>query len=75
MVIQVKGGKNVSVKDLRDLRGVLEADEALMAGSIVMRALGVRQHLRQTDGGSWNVRRNWNQVSKNADAHGRGNLR
>ena len=43
MVIQVKGGKNVSVKDLRDPRGVLQADEALMAGSIVMRALGVRQ--------------------------------
>lgn len=36
MVIEVKGGKNVTVSTIRDLRGVLERDNALMAGLIVM---------------------------------------
>ena len=43
MVVQVKGGKNVTIRDVRDLRGVLEIDDALMAGLIVMKPLGVRQ--------------------------------
>ena len=41
MVIEVKGGKNVNVTVLRDLRGVLENDDALMAGLIIMEPLGV----------------------------------
>ncbi|MDE0033994.1 MAG: DNA methyltransferase [Deltaproteobacteria bacterium] len=40
MVIEVKGGKNVSVESLRALRGVLDNDEALMAGLIIMEPLG-----------------------------------
>ena len=41
MVIEVKGGKNVNITVLRDLRGVLENDDALMAGLIIMEPLGV----------------------------------
>lgn len=37
MFIEVKGGKNVGVSVLRQLRGILEDDLALMAGLIVMR--------------------------------------
>ena len=40
MAIEVKGGKNVSIRDLRSLKGVLDNDTALMAGFIVMDALG-----------------------------------
>ena len=40
MAIEVKGGKNVSIRDLRALKGVLDNDTALMAGLIVMDALG-----------------------------------
>ena len=36
MAIEVKGGKNVSIADVRALRGVLDNDQALMAGLIVM---------------------------------------
>ncbi len=40
MVLEVKGGRNVSISVVRDLRGVLERDDALMAGLIVMDDLG-----------------------------------
>ncbi len=40
MAIEVKGGKNVSINDLRALRGVLDNDIALIAGLIVMEPLG-----------------------------------
>ena len=40
MVIEVKGGANVSIRDLRALKGVLDYDTALMAGLIVMQPLG-----------------------------------
>ena len=40
MAIEVKGGKNVSIRDLRALKGVLDNDTALMAGFIVMDELG-----------------------------------
>ncbi|MGI9440081.1 MAG: DNA methyltransferase [Parvibaculales bacterium] len=43
MVLEVKGGKNVNVNILRDLRGVLERDSALMAGLIVLAPLGDRK--------------------------------
>ena len=43
MVIEVKGGANVGISVVRDLRGVLEREEADMAGLIVMDALGRRQ--------------------------------
>ena len=36
MVIEVKGGKHATLEQVRALRGVLERDEALMAGLIVM---------------------------------------
>ncbi|MCY4556469.1 MAG: site-specific DNA-methyltransferase [Chloroflexi bacterium] len=36
MVLEVKGGKNVFIGDVRALRGVLDNDNALMAGLIVM---------------------------------------
>ena len=36
MAIEVKGGKHVGISVLRELRGVLEDDRALMAGLIVM---------------------------------------
>ena len=40
MAIEVKGGKNVGVNVIRELRGVLDGDVALMAGLIVMEPLG-----------------------------------
>ena len=43
MVIEVKGGKNVTIADLRALHSVLEREEALMAGFIVMEPLGERK--------------------------------
>jgi DNA modification methylase len=43
MVIEVKGGKNVNKENVRSLRGVLERDEATMAGLIVMDDLGDRK--------------------------------
>ena len=36
MVIEVKGGTNVGINVLRELKGVLDYDTALMAGVIVM---------------------------------------
>ena len=40
MAIEVKGGKNVGINVVRELRGVLDNDQALMAGFIVMEPLG-----------------------------------
>ena len=40
MALEVKGGKNVSIRDLRALHGVLDNDEGLMAGLIIMDPLG-----------------------------------
>lgn len=40
MAIEVKGGKNVGISVLRELRGVLENESAQMAGLIVMHPLG-----------------------------------
>ncbi len=40
MVLEVKGGANVSIVDLRALKGVLDADDALMAGLIMMAPRG-----------------------------------
>ena len=40
MVVEVKGGANVSIRDLRALKGVLDYDTALMAGLIIMEPLG-----------------------------------
>ncbi|MDA7982869.1 MAG: site-specific DNA-methyltransferase [Alphaproteobacteria bacterium] len=42
MVLEVKGG-GVGIGDVRGLRGVLERDDAAMAGLIVMEPLGDRQ--------------------------------
>ena len=39
MAIEVKGGKNVGINVIRELRGVLDNDQALMAGLIVMEPL------------------------------------
>ena len=43
MVIEVKGGRRVTIKDVRALRGVLDYDRSLMAGLIVLHPLGERQ--------------------------------
>ena len=43
MVVEVKGGRNVNIRDLRALKGVLDYDDALMAGLIVMNSLGQTQ--------------------------------
>ena len=40
MAIEVKGGKNVGIKEVRELRGVLDNDQALMAGLIVLDPFG-----------------------------------
>ena len=43
MVIEVKGGRNVGITDVRALKGVLDSDDALIAGLIVLHAPGERQ--------------------------------
>ena len=43
MVLEVKGGANVTIADLRALHSVLEREEAVMAGLIVMEPLGERK--------------------------------
>ncbi len=43
MVLEVKGGKNVGISVMRDLRGVLERDDGLMASLIVLEDLGERK--------------------------------
>lgn len=43
MVLEVKGGKKISINDLRALRTVLDTDTATMAGLIVLHPLGERQ--------------------------------
>ena len=43
MVIEVKGGESVGIDVIRGLRGVLEREEAEMAGLIVMNPPGSRQ--------------------------------
>ena len=43
MAIEVKGGKHVGIGVLRALRGVLEDDQALMAGLVVMNPPNPRQ--------------------------------
>ena len=43
MVLEVKGGRTVSIRDLRALHGVLENGEALLAGLIVLNPLGTTQ--------------------------------
>ena len=43
MVLEVKGGANVGIGVVRDLRGVLERDDAAMAGLIVMNDPGDRK--------------------------------
>ena len=43
MVLEVKGGKSVNIGMVRALRGVLEQDNALMAGLIVLEDLSPRQ--------------------------------
>ena len=43
MVIEVKGGKNVGINVMRELRGVLDNDDALLAGLIILEPLGDRK--------------------------------
>jgi len=43
MVIEVKGGKNVGINVIRELSGVLDNDEALLAGLIILEPLGERK--------------------------------
>ena len=43
MVVEVKGGATVNVTDLRALKGVLDNDQALMAGLIIMKNAGRRE--------------------------------
>ena len=45
MAIEVKGGKNVGINVVRDLRGVLERDDAEMAGLVVLHEIGERKRV------------------------------
>ncbi|MCY3626092.1 MAG: hypothetical protein F4039_09140 [Gammaproteobacteria bacterium] len=40
MTIEVKGGQSVNINILRELKGALNADDAIMAGLIVMHPFG-----------------------------------
>lgn len=39
MVLEVKGGKNINIQHVRALRGVLDRDDAIMAGLIILETL------------------------------------
>ena len=43
MVLEVKGGRNVGIGSVRDLRGVLERESGLMAGLITLEDIGERK--------------------------------
>ena len=43
MILEVKGGKSITIKVVRELKGVLDDDDALMAGLVVLHPLGERQ--------------------------------
>ncbi len=43
MILEVKGGANVNASVVRDLRGTMEGNNALMAGLIVMESLSERK--------------------------------
>ena len=43
MAVEVKGDRNVGTSVLRELRGILDEDRALMTGLIVLHAPGKRQ--------------------------------
>ena len=43
MAVEVKGGRNVSIADLRALRGVLDDDRAVVAGLIILHPLGTQK--------------------------------
>ena len=43
MILEVKGGKNVSIVDVRNLKNVLDDSDAQMAGLIIMEPLGSRK--------------------------------
>ena len=43
MALEVKGGKNVNISTIRELRGVLERDEAELAGLIVLHEITGRK--------------------------------
>ena len=43
MALEVKGGRNVSIRDLRALRGVLDDDTAALAGLIILHPLKATQ--------------------------------
>ena len=59
MVVEVKGGKNVSIQDLRALHSVMERDNAQMAGLIVREPLSERRlknfHKLMAEAGDLNV--------------------
>lgn len=59
MAIEVKGGENVNINVIRELRGVLDNDEALMAGLITLHPLGATKsrnfHKFMADAGDINV--------------------
>ena len=48
MAIEVKGGKHVGIKEVRELRGVLDTDVAELAGLIVMEPLGATKERNLT---------------------------
>ena len=43
MILEVKGGHNVTIRVVRELKGVLDDDHALMAGLIVLHPISDRQ--------------------------------
>ena len=58
MAIEVKGGKNIGIRDMRALHGVVENDVAMMGGLIVLEPLGDRkeQNFRREMAQSGDVR-------------------
>ena len=70
MVIEVKGGKNVNIGDVRGLRGVLDRDEALMVGLIIMEPLGAvkERNFKKEMASTGDPRSAWIAIPAHADA-------
>ena len=76
MAIEVKGGKNVGINVVRELRGVLDNDQALIAGLIVMDPLGAtkERNFPALHGRRWRHGRDRDEICSYANTYCRGHL-
>ena len=69
MTIEVKGRTHVRIARARATRGVLEADDAQMAGLILMRprSAGQTRHFERDNGRRWRAPCGWHRLYRATD--------